>query len=49
VQVPPKFVYPLFSEPIPIRERVVTFIDSSPEYFELNVATPFPRDPAALP
>jgi len=49
VLVPAKFVYPLYSEPIPIRERVVTFIDSSPEYFELNVATPFPRDPAALP
>ena len=49
VLVPPKFVYPLFSEPILIRERVVTFIDSSPEYFELNVATPFPQDPAVLP
>lgn len=50
VQVPPKFVYALFTDSrIPIRETVVTFIDSSPEYFELNVQTPFPRDPAALP
>ena len=50
VRVPPKFVYPLFSGAnIPIRETVVTFIDSSPEYFQLNVETPFPHDPAALP
>jgi hypothetical protein len=50
VKVPPKFVYALFSNSrIPIRETVVTFIDSSPEYFELNVQTPFPRDPAVLP
>ena len=40
------FLYPLEGGPrITLRESYQTFIDSAPEYFELNVQTPFPKDP----
>lgn len=31
--------------PIVLRETYETFIDSSPEFLELNVETPFPKEP----
>ena len=50
VEVEFGFLYPFEGGPtIALTESVHTFIDSSPHYFELNVATPFPRDPGVLP
>ena len=44
------YLYPFPGGPtITIRESTYTFIDSSPEYYELNIQTPFPNDPGAVP
>lgn len=44
------FLYPFSGGPtITLRETASTFMDSAPEYFQLNVETPFPVDPGALP
>ena len=40
--------YPLDGPSLTLREKAITFIDSSPDYFDLNLATPFPGDPGAL-
>jgi len=43
------FLYPFEGGPtIVVRESVTTFIDSSPEFYELNPARPFPKDPGAV-
>lgn len=45
-----RFLYPFEGGPtITLRESVHTFADSSPEYYKLSTATPFPGDPGALP
>jgi Flp pilus assembly pilin Flp len=50
VEVEFGFLYPFEGGPtIALRESAHTFIDSSPEYFGLNAATPFPHDPGVLP
>jgi hypothetical protein len=50
VEVEFGFLYPFEGGPtITLRESIHTFVDSSPEYFDLNVVTPFPRDPGVLP
>ena len=50
VEVPLGFLYPFEGGPtFTVRESSPTFINSSPEYFEMNVLTPFPVDPGPLP
>ena len=42
------YIYPFEGGPtITLRESMTTFVDTSPEFYEMNALTPFPRDPGA--
>ena len=44
------YFYPLWDEDwIVLRESAMTFIDSSPTFYDLAPDVPFPQDPGALP